>query len=218
MSSNNRLIAGLALSSLCFIAAATPAGAATQLLPNYTEFGGGSGANTSSGLIGTTPTFTTGGSWFYGDSISSAVGGTALTGAPGFGFYEDYVFTIGAGAVDSITSTIALGNISSIGNLEVRLYNAASNTTLPVLGTPNGSVIDAWSTSNNSPSYTIDVLPTTTLDAGTYVLEVRGLVTGTSTGSYSGTLNVTPVPLAPALPLMLSALGGLGLLARRRTA
>jgi hypothetical protein len=57
----------------------------------------------------------------------------------------------------------------------------------------------------------------TTLAAWTYVLEVRGNVTGTSGGSYSGTLNVAPVPLPAALPLLFSGLGLLGGgLARRR--
>ena len=54
-----------------------------------------------------------------------------------------------------------------------------------------------------------------TLAAGTYVLEVRGMATGTSGGSYSGTLNVAPVPLPATLPLLLSGLGLLGGLLRR---
>jgi hypothetical protein len=34
---------------------------------------------------------------------------------------------------------------------------------------------------------------------------------------YSGTLAVVPVPVPAALPLMLGALAGLGLIARRKT-
>jgi hypothetical protein len=62
----------------------------------------------------------------------------------------------------------------------------------------------------------VDVLPQTTLAAGTYVLEIRGNVTGTSGGGYGGVLNLTPVPLPAALPLLLSGLGLIGAAARRR--
>jgi hypothetical protein len=215
MPSKKLAVTALALAGPLMVGAVQSAGA-SQVSPNYTEFGGGSTPNTSSGLIGSINNFSAAGSYFYGDTISAALGGTALTGAPSFGFYEDYEFTIGAGDVDSITSTIALGNISAINSLEVRLYNASGNPVLPVLGTPTGGLIDSWSTSSTSPSFTVDVIPTTMLAAGTYILEVRGLVTGSTDGSYSGTLDVTPVPLPPALPLMISALGALGLWSRRR--
>jgi hypothetical protein len=56
----------------------------------------------------------------------------------------------------------------------------------------------------------------TTLSSGSYYLEVRGNVDGTSGGSYSGTLNIAPVPLPAALPLLLSGFGLLGGLVRRR--
>jgi hypothetical protein len=216
MLNKKQTVTGLALAGLLMICGAGAADA-SQVTPNYTEYGGGSTPNTPSGLIGSVNDFSAAGSYFYGDTISAALGGTALTGAPTYGFYEDFEFTIGNGNVDSITSTIALGNISSISNLQVRLYNAAGNPVLPVLGTPSHTPIDAWSTSSNSPNYTIDVIPTTMLTVGTYILEVRGLVTGSTDGSYSGTLDVNPVPLPAALPLMISALSGLGLWSRRRT-
>jgi hypothetical protein len=56
----------------------------------------------------------------------------------------------------------------------------------------------------------VDVLPTTNLSAGTYVIEVRGTVSGSSGGNYTGSLNLTPVPLPAGLP---SLMGGLALLA-----
>ncbi len=172
--------------------------------------GGLTGSNTVS-----TPPF---GASTYTNTFNGPT--TPIPTAPSWGFYDDFVFTIGGSAVDSITSTINLGNSSAIDGLQVRLYNEAGNTPLPVTGVPTGStLIDAWSTSLNiAPGMTgtVDVLPTTSLSAGTYVLEVRGNVTGSLGGGYSGTLNVSPVPLPAALPLMLSGMGLLGGAIRRR--
>jgi hypothetical protein len=55
----------------------------------------------------------------------------------------------------------------------------------------------------------------TMLNAGTYVLEVRGNVVGSAGGSYSGNLNLVPTPLPAALPLLLSGIGLLGGVIRR---
>lgn len=177
---------------------------------------------TASGLGGSTlvstPPF---GATTYQNTFAAPT--TPIPTAPSWGFYDDFVFTISGSAVDSITSTINLGSSSAIDGLQVRLYNEAGNTPLPVTGIPTGStLIDAWSNAINiAPGVTgtVDVLPTTDLSAGTYVLEVRGNVSGTFGGGYSGTLNVSPVPLPAALPLMLSGLGLLGgVIRRRRTA
>ncbi len=144
---------------------------------------------------------------------STVVAGTSS------GFYDDYVFTIGAGQVDSITSSITLGNMLGISGMQVRLYDYNANgQAAPLLTTPApGTAFDAWSSTVAFPggTTTVNVLPATTLDAGTYVIEVRGTVTGTSGGNYVGSLNITPVPLPAALPALF---GGLGLLAacRRR--
>ena len=78
-----------------------------------------------------------------------------------------------------------------------------------VIGTPAGAVYDATMSGGTDTLYA-------TLNPGTYVLEVRGVVTGSTGGSYAGTLQVAPVPLPAALPLLLSGLGLLGGLIRPR--
>ncbi len=134
-----------------------------------------------------------------------------------FEFYDDYVFTIGAGSLSSITSTLQLGNIYGINHLQARIYSAASNPSQPVLGTPVGGVIEAWSTSVSGlygSSLTVVVFDDVLLGAGTYVLELRGAVTGALGGGYVGALDVAEVPVPAAAWLMGSAL--LGLIGARR--
>jgi hypothetical protein len=173
----------------------------------------GPGTITGSGTVNV---FSVPGSGFYGDTFGTPTTTITASPLPGYGFYDDFIFSIPTGAsADSITSTISLSNVLSVNNLDVRLYNATGNSPLPVLGTPVGTVIDG--TLTNVGGGMVDTL-SATLAAGTYVLEVRGNVTGTSGGSYSGTLNVAPVPLPAALPLLLVGLGGLGALLRQRRA
>src|SRR5215470_9522237 len=119
---------------------AAPASAAMML--GYEETGPG----TITGA-GTVNVFSVPGSDFYGDTFTAPT--AQITGAPaGFGFYDDFIFSIGTGAAaNSITSTISLGNVLSITNLDVRLYSVTGNAVLPVLGTPAGGAIEATQTS-----------------------------------------------------------------------
>jgi hypothetical protein len=147
---------------------------------------------------------------------------TTFVGTTSSGFYDDFVFTIGAGQVDSVTSSITLGNMLGISNMQVRLYDFNANGGVaPLLTTPVvGSAFDAWSSMVSFPggTTTVDVLPTTTLSAGTYVVEVRGTASGAAGGNFTGSLNLTPVPLPAAGWLMLSGLGYFSALRRKRIA
>ena len=151
----------------------------------------------------------------YGSQFGPSTGD--LAGAPGFSFYDDYIFTVSAATIDSVTSEIDLGSLS-LGNLQERIYSLGNNT-LPVLGSSTGFQTD-WTTPISfqaGPSTGMTtVLGATQLAAGTYVLEIRGEVTGSSGGGYSGMLNLQPVPLPAALPMLLAGLGLLGGVARRR--
>jgi hypothetical protein len=183
-----------------------------------------SDSTTSTGTInsGANTTLPVPGSYTYADTFAAGSGGTAVSGTP-YGFFDDYVFTITGASADSVTSTIDLGGTLQIDGLQVGLFSYAPGQTLPIYGStlPFGSVaVDGWSTpiSSGSTTGTISVIPATNLTQGTYALEVLGTVTGSAGGSYSGVLDLTPVPvpLPAALPLLLSGLGGLGLWGRRR--
>ncbi len=162
------------------------------------------------------------GSASYGDTFTAPTTVIPTSPSPGYGFYDDFYFSVpNAASADSVTSTIDLGSLLAINNLQVRLYDLANNPP-PVLGAPaHGTLVSSWSTAiTGGPGLTgdVEVLNTRLNQAGTYVLEVRGNVTGSFGGSYAGTLNVSPVPLPAALPLMLSALGLFGAASRGRRA
>ena len=201
------------------LAAVLPATAATLPVSNggslyLSETTTGSG----SAPFGNISALSTPGNYTYLDSWT-APQSTVVSGTSS-GFYDDFVFTIGAGQVDSVSSSITLGNMLGISSMQVRLYDYNANGQVaPLLTTPvPGSAFDAWSSTVSFPggTSTVNLLPTTTLKAGTYAVEVRGTVNGTSGGNYTGSLDVTPVPLPTALPALLGGLGLLAACTRRR--
>jgi hypothetical protein len=167
----------------------------------------------------------------YGNLFTcTACGSKVLVSDAGnpFNFYDDYGFSVASSTIDAVSSTINLGKFFQIDNLQMRLYTDNGGTLLPVLnnsppGVKSGNPANGgWSAPLNygsgAQSGQISVLNDIMLNQGTYVLEVRGDVVGTAGGSYAGTLNLSPVPLPAALPLILSGLGLLGGLARERFA
>lgn len=157
------------------------------------------------------------GSHYYGHSFTSPT--QKIPGSPGigYGFYDDYIFTISGATANSITTTIDMSNLLQISNLQERIYSLAGNA-VPTLGAPlSGTMIQAWSSPIGSIG-TAAVISNVILNPGTYVLEIRGNVTGDFGGSYAGTLNLTAVPLPAALPLLLSGLGLLAGIRRRKPA
>lgn len=140
------------------------------------------------------------------------------SGAGSYSFQDTYVLSVPvATAGDLLTATLNLGDIFNISNLQVRMYGFAAGTPLPgatVGAIPGGALTPigwtGFATGQNSITLNFSAIP-----AGTYYLDIRGSVTGTAGGSYLAALNVAPVPLPAALPLLMSGLGLLGLRRRR---
>lgn len=148
-------------------------------------------------------------------STGGVIPGSAYpAGYDGASFYDAFLIDITASQGSSISSTINLGAIYQITDFQERLYPYLG--TAPTVGQAPGA-IDFWTTAVDlgRSSGTVAELPATVLMPGEYVLEVRGDVTGTSGGSFSGTLQLSPVPLPDTLPLLLSGLGFLGSALRR---
>lgn len=150
--------------------------------------------------------------YVYGNSYGSLT--NAVFG--NYEFYDDFIFTISSATANSVSTTINLGGVFALGNMEARIYDWGLNQSVPVLDQPLGSVI--VSTSSTFGNVTILTIDNVQLGAGTYVLEIRGNVTGTLGGGYSGVLNVAPVPIPGAWWLMSSAIVGLGAIGRKRAA
>jgi hypothetical protein len=211
-------LATLTLAGALALGYAAPSLAAPLDLGYSLTYNGSSTVLAGSGTIDTLPI---GSSTTYAHTFTSptsvipATVGISASVPGGFGFYDDFLFTIPDATTNSIASTIGLTDILGISDMQVRIYSTLQNSPLPVLGTPNGTVIKGWTTLI-APGSSISVISPSSLSAGTYVLEVRGNVTGSSGGSYSGVLNVAPVPVPGALWLFGSAVGGMLTLRRNR--
>lgn len=132
-------------------------------------------------------------------------------------FWDDYYFTIPAGFANSVTSTITADSALGLSNLQARLYMGNTHQTGAVVP---GTLLSAWGTTvvySPTVSATTVVLNPLSLAAGTYTLQIRGTVFGTSGGSYAGVLNLTnPVPEPETYTMLLAGLGLMGFMARRK--
>ena len=154
--------------------------------------------------IGSLPT-----SVSYGNTSTAAVTGTT--------FYDDYIFTIPAGNVNSIVTSVNLNSILGITDLRARIYAGNVHQTGVVPG-----AIEGWgNVLNYSPTVTIAsafVSSQDILSAGTYTLQIKGTVSGLAGGTYSGVLNVTsPVPEPESYGLLMGGLAIMGFVSRKRS-
>lgn len=145
----------------------------------------------------------------YGNSFAVAASGTT--------FFDDYYFTIPDGSFNSITSSINLGSIFGLTNLQARLYTGNAHITTAA----GPALVEAWSTTANfAPGLaatTVVLSPNDILTAGTYTLQIRGTVSGAAGGSYSGVLNIAPVPEPDSYAMLLSGLGFIAFTVRRKS-
>lgn len=176
---------------------------------------GGSNVTTGSGAVNllTAPSATSFGGTLPG-GLSNLLAPPAS--ATNYNFYDDYLLSVPDGTAVAIATSLSVGSLFNIDSLQIRLYGG--NT--PTLGLPAGGVIQSWSAPISAGAFTgtLAFLPATVVGAGSYVLEIRGLVTGAAGGSYSGQFTVAPapVPVPAALWLMSAALGLVGAASRAR--
>ncbi|MFZ1099129.1 MAG: FxDxF family PEP-CTERM protein [Steroidobacteraceae bacterium] len=214
-----RLAAGFVCSGLFALAAfGLPAGVARAGTLTLTCELLSTGTNPA--CPGTAPVYAVPGQYNYAQSFTTPAGSTPITGSniyggPAYndlgtaGFIDDYFFQISPAQADVVSATIDLGGVFSIGNLFARVYTLAANAGGLVTTMPAGPV-DYATVTPSGPVTLVQINPTM-LTAGSYVLEITGTTTGTNGGSYTGTLNLTAVPLPATLPLLLAGLCGLAL-------
>jgi hypothetical protein len=174
----------------------------------------------------TAPMYAVPGQYNYGNQFTTPIGSTPIAGsniyggaANGFlgsaGFIDNYFFNIAPAQADVVSATIDLGGVFSIGNLFARIYSLTANPGGLVTTTPVGAV-DYGVITPSGPVTLVQINPVT-LATGSYVLEISGTDTGSQGGSYTGTLNLSAVPLPGTLALLLSGLGVLFAFAARRS-
>jgi hypothetical protein len=156
---------------------------------------------------------------FQGFQISDSTQGQ---GPEAIGFLDSYVITIPTSVSNASIFSLNLSSTLGLSDLTMRLYDYSSANGYQINSTgavSNAQLVDNWSLSNNasgSNPVASSTLSVGALASGTYVLEVAGLETGSQSGTYSGQLNVTPVPLPATAWLVLSGIGGFGWFARQR--
>jgi hypothetical protein len=213
--------------------AVTTAGAATLYVGDtVTATGTGAGqtytvtneGNPSNATISPTSVFDLGNSFneTIGSVMSPATGADFNANATGSGgpwnFQDDYYFSLNPGA--QVQAAVVSNSMSNVEDLQVRLIYAAGNIPVtpsnPVLGSPaGGTLLNALQTLNLSGG-SINLTAPANVDAGNYILQIRGEAEGDQAASYGGSISFTPVPLPASLPLLLLSVLGLGLVLFRR--
>jgi len=210
-----------------FTAAATWADTAANSTPTPV-YGTGSNDGTAPALINNivgnaASTYTFGNTIYAPNGSYSGFTVTDLAqgqATESIGFLDSYIINVPSAMANSSVFSLNLSSQLGLSDLTMRLYDYSSANGYQVNSTGSVSsaqLIDNWSLSTNGSPVSSSILNIGTLQAGEYVLEVGGLETGSVSGTYSGQLNLTPVPLPAAAWLMVSGIGAFSAFRRRRT-
>ncbi len=218
--------------AFCSLGAAATAGASTLYLTD-TVTSPSSNTYTVTTAAGQDPTlyptldptlaYTLSGNQFNGSGqITTPTDfGAAATGSNGpWNFQDSYNFVISSSAAAQ-SAVISIGSSlpAGLSDLQVRIINGSlvGNST-PQLGVPTNGIVtgDGWTSYNFVDGSYAFTMPADLTGGDDYILQVRGEATTGQSSSYGGTLTFTPVPVPAALPLLLSGIAGLGVLARKR--
>jgi hypothetical protein len=164
------------------------------------------GSSAMAQTIGHTPQVVelTGTSGIFGDTFAANNSGAS--------FADRFTFaapTAQAGSpgttVNAVVSSIIGSPNSGLGITGLSLYNATGNTLVTSGTALTSGVVDVWTLNSSG------------LAAGDYYLQVSGKLNSNASAAFGGALSLTtPVPEPETYGLMLSGLGVLGFLARRR--
>ena len=161
---------------------------------------------------------TVGSDFSTGETVQSATG--SVPPDSGWNFYDDYFFSTTTATANNAT-VISNFSTASVSNIQVRILASGGQSgtpnPAPTLGIPTGGAVDGWTAPLVGSNGSLSILLPTGFASGSYDLQVRGEAIGTD-ASYGGNLQIAPVPLPAGLPLLLSGLGMLGGLVRRRRA
>jgi len=160
------------------------------------------------------------GQYTFTDTFTAPQTATLGTSAVGsYDFQDSYRFSVAAGATgDTLVAQLGLPPTFDMTNLQFRLYDvtAASSMTPVVGGVPPGSVMLTPWLGPQAGQSAISASFSGIVGGDTYILDVAGIASGTSGGTYIGQLNLAPVPLPAAAWLLAAGLGVVGAALRRR--
>lgn len=172
-------------------------------------------AHAKTNLVGSTSTVTNPNALTLG-SGTTAFGFAGNTGdyldqisAKGY-YYAAYLFSFTPNSV-ARSATISFDEAGGgVPNLSVRIYEGTS-----FLGDSKATaLVQGWINGYDSNGVAVAVTPSTYLQSGPYVLEVRG----TGQGAFGGTLSLTPaIPEPEKYAMLLAGLGFVFTVMRRKS-
>ena len=194
MNFRNICIAGLAF--VVALAAGTAQAQNVNVSPNSALTESTSTSTVNNVLALTGPGIKDGFSFGGTGGSTSPMTGSFLSSVSTNGYYyADYLITVSAGDVESVATTLT--NSTGVANLSERIYSYTGS----FLGDASaGTAQQIWSTNIPLGGASVSLIPSTTLGAGQYVVEMRG----TTSGVFAGTMSFTtsPAPEAESLALL----------------